>query len=149
MADRVAHSTAIFEKVAVRFILDGWYMKEYEGQDITRFLRSETEERWQIPHYFATAFDRESSREEAFNDLASIFFEAAEDDILLKGYLKQTEELLQQTLKPEVLTVVEDMFKIYRQVRDIKASSDDDDEKQRLIELLTKDHEYLSDWSQI
>lgn len=147
MADLVTSSTAIFEKVAARFILDDWYMKEYEGQSFYRFLSHETDERWQLPHYFVTALDRESGQKSALGDLASFLEEVAENDILLGSYLAKTEVLLQQTLKPDVLKTVEEMFTIYREVVKIFHSELGKDQQQEAILVSTKDHEYLSDWA--
>ena len=147
MADLVASSTAIFEKAASRFILDDWYMKEYEGQSFYHFLSHETEQRWQLAHYFVAALDRESSQKSALGDLTSFLEEVAEDDILLGSYLEDTEALLQQTLKPDVLKIVTEMFTIYREVVKIFRSELSKDQQQAAVLMWTKNHEYLSDWA--
>lgn len=145
-AELIAESTKIFKDVAARFILDDWYYKEYEGQEIMRFLAYETSERWQIPHYFVTAFDHKSARDSTFQDLTWLLREVAEDDILLGEYLNRTEALLKQTLQPEILATVEYMFGIYRKVKVILHSGIDKEQQQAQIAVLVHDHEHLSDW---
>jgi hypothetical protein len=144
--DYLAESTRIFKDVAARFILDGWYWNNFAGKSFMDFLTQEADEQWQIPHYFVAGFDRESSRKDMFEDLSLVLRQATEDDILLKGYLELTEDLLKETLQGEISATVKDMFRIYRDVKAIMHSELSREERQIQITALVKDHPHLDNW---